>query len=72
MIEHSDEHWINIATKQAAVLFARWLNDNGYSEYDESDRSIAPHNNYNVYTTEQLYDIFFKEETLKVNNQCKK
>ena len=43
---------------ETAIAFAKWINAEGYQEYDEKDRWIAPHNNYNVYTTKQLYEMF--------------
>lgn len=46
--------------KKQAILFAEWLQAEGYQEYDGVGRWIAPHNNRNVYTTEELYEMFVK------------
>lgn len=44
--------------KVQSINFAEWISGEGYREYDGKDRWIAPHNNNNVYTTEQLYEMF--------------
>lgn len=41
-----------------AILFAEWINKEGYREYDGYDRWIAPSNNNNVYETKNLYKLF--------------
>lgn len=43
------------------ILFGIFLNDEGYREYDESDRWIAVSQSRIVYTTAELYDIKFPE-----------
>lgn len=46
--------------KLHAIDFAKWINDNGWQEYDESDRWIQPHNSDLLYSTEQIYNMFNK------------
>lgn len=48
--------------KQHSIDFAKWINDEGWREYDESDRWIQPHESHSVYTTEQLYNKFNKSD----------
>jgi hypothetical protein len=44
--------------KSIAIQFAEFLQTEGYETYDGVGNWIAPHNNRNVYTTEQLYEQF--------------
>jgi hypothetical protein len=50
----------NEYAKQQSIEFAKWLNKEGWQEYDESDRWICPHENRNVFTTSELYSKFLK------------
>lgn len=43
---------------EQAILFARWINKNGWERYDDPDKWICPSENRNVLTTEQLYQKF--------------
>lgn len=46
-----------------AKNFAKWINAEGYQEYDEADRWISPEQSNTVYTTAQLYEKFEKAKT---------
>lgn len=48
------------AKKDHAIAFAKWINREGWREYDEADRWIQPHVNRHVFNTAQLYKIFEK------------
>jgi len=39
-----------------AIEFAEWISGEGYMQYDGVGRWIAPQNNNNVYTTQELYE----------------
>jgi len=57
--------------RQTSIEFAKWLNFNGWQEYDEPDRWICPTNNRNVYTTEQVYNQFLKDKSWETNSNSK-
>jgi hypothetical protein len=44
--------------REMSIGFARWLSGEGWQQYDEADRWICPTNNYNVITTDKLYDKY--------------
>jgi hypothetical protein len=48
----------NKYAREMSCEFARWLSGEGWQQYDEADRWICPTNNYNVITTDQLYDKY--------------
>lgn len=50
--------WITYTIQEHSIAFAKWINAEGWREYDEGDRWICPSNNYQVYTTRQLYEMF--------------
>lgn len=52
---------LNEKKKEYCIAFAKFLNDKGWQEYDESDRWIRPTASLTVYTTSQVYDFFIKK-----------
>ena len=48
--------------KIQSTSFLEWIGSEGYVTYDGSDTWIAPHNNNNIYTANQLYGMFIKTQ----------
>jgi hypothetical protein len=48
--------------REVAVGFAEWISREGYVQYDDNTRWIAPHNNYTVISTEPLYQLFLQSK----------
>jgi hypothetical protein len=56
-----------------AIEFAEWISGEGYVQYDDKNRWIAPQNNNNVYPTEKLYQKFKSEsQPQEVNEESEK
>lgn len=51
--------------KELAIGFAEWMGSEGYVIYDGNDRWIAPHNNNNVYSTKELFDLYIIQSKTK-------
>jgi hypothetical protein len=49
--------------RQQAIAFAEWMASEGYVTYDGFDRWIAPHNNNNVYSANELYSMFLTHQS---------
>jgi hypothetical protein len=49
--------------KNQAIAFAEWMASEGYVTYDGFDRWIAPHNNNNVYSANELYSMFLTHQS---------
>lgn len=53
-----DEH-----SRQQSIAFSEWMAAEGYVTYDGFDRWIAPHNNNNVYSANELYSMFLTHQS---------
>lgn len=62
-MKYISEESLLIHVKLKSIQFAKWISGQGWQQYDEADRWICPSNNYNVYTTAQLYEMFEKSKT---------